>query len=115
MSLTMPWPATVKLTYTGQVNRVTNSMSQHCAVWMYLDDTLINDHGGYGAGFVMLNSEDTDAWWERGDFADMTTVEPGVHIIGFSADGDIEVGRTFDCAPEVRLRSRPANPRWGTL
>jgi hypothetical protein len=56
-----------------------------------------------------------DGDWHTWAWETSPSAEPGVHIVSLSADGDVEVGCTFDCVPEVRLRHRPSDPMVGDI
>jgi hypothetical protein len=56
-----------------------------------------------------------DGDWYTWRWESTPSTDPGVHVVTLSAGGDVEVGCTFDCAPEVRLRARPSAARVGDI
>ncbi len=56
-----------------------------------------------------------DGEWHTWTHETDPTSEAGVHIVKFSAAGDVEAAAAFDCAPEVRLSSHPPEPKVGDV
>jgi hypothetical protein len=65
---------------------------------------------GTGDGMAARDGEWYTWIWETAPSS-----EPGVHVATLTADGDVDVGFTFDCAPKIRLRSRPSDPVVGDI
>ena len=94
VSFDLDKPATVRITYHGQIHDNGVKGGQHCAVWMLVDGTLISNDGGYGSGFIMLESA-AGEWWRKSMIQDTITLGPGRHTLRI--EGNRNGGNSGDC------------------